>query len=585
MKIKIKRKLKESSGVGGVHGAVGGVPVSTEDELKKFNANEEKLSKLKGTRLEEMFSSSTQMGGVRISIVSPDAEHAGHVERSQHQGLRNVMEEIEDTIDLSDPSATDKLMGVISDDPEGEEKEVQSPMSRQHPVLFRQILDHGYEITKVLGKGMWGMVFAAEDVDSGGDYVVKVVGVGKYLTKKDKRIDPLDIRRELDNYATISDVASGDERIWKHFPEVYDTWRGSLNNVRVSGTGRNAKVTGKIPVGFIVMEKLVPLTPEESAFIPDLNWVAAKERFAIKDMDLEPYLHARDQSLKAKSYLKPSPDGPEGKGGIESASRSVLDSIARWWESDKMAPKEEEYKDRKVATYEKALEVIEKIKESVSPKFLYRYERYQDVNPEAIDFLIKKRLDYITAIYGSDDGEYRDKEFDPHILDGFRILQNDVADAPYVHLVLLDLITALIKAARYHTKEYVKEHLLMPAVEGIAVQFINGIRSATTIPVHHKPSDVKKNKSLHGQKNFGPEAKELFTAFKLLYDKSGIYPRDVHDANVMKREGSGDIVVVDLGMFGTDPNWVPEDEQETQEKETMAESRKCRIKVLTNTKK
>ena len=583
MKIKIKKKLKETSGAGAISGAPGGFPAPVVD---KFNDKEERESKLKGTRLEEMFSSSGQRGGVRISIVSPEGEHAGRVERSQHQGLRNVMEEIEDTIDLSDPSATDKLLGAVDDDPKGEEKEVQSPMARQHPVLFFEILDHGYEITKVLGKGMWGMVFAAEDVDSGGDYVVKVVGVGKYLTKKDKKIDPLDIRRELDNYATISDIASGDERIWKHFPEVYDTWRGSLNNVRVSGTGRNAKVTGRIPVGFIVMEKLVPLTPEESAFIPDLNWVAAQERFAIKDMDLEPYLHARDQSLKAKSYLKPSPDGPQGTGGIESASRSVLDSIARWWEYGKVAPKEEEFKDRKVATYEKVLEAIEKIKESVSPKFLYRYERYQDVNPEAIDFLIKKRLDYITAIYGSDDdGEYRDKEFDPHILDGFRILQNDVADAPYVHLVLLDLITALIKAARYHTKEYVKQHLLMPAVEGIAVQFINGIRSATTIPVHHKPSDVKKNKSLHGQKNFGPEAKELFTAFKLLYDKSGIYPRDVHDVNVMKREGSGDIVVVDLGMFETDPDWVPESERETQEKEAMAESRKYRIKVLTNTKK
>jgi serine/threonine protein kinase len=574
MKIRIKRKLKEISTSGAISGAPGGFPTPVVD---KFNKEEKEVSKLKGERLEEMFSTSTQTGGVRISVVSPEAEHAGHVERSQHQGLRNVMEEFEDTIDLSDPSATDKLMGAVDDDPEGEEKEVQSPMARQHPVLFFEILDHGYEITKVLGKGFYGTVFAAEDVDTGGDYVVKVVGVGKEVA----RGGPLAVRRELDNYATISDVASSDERIWKHFPEVYDTWSRTLDNVRTGGTGRSAKVTGRIPLGFIVMEKLVPLSAEESAFIPDLNWVAAQERFSIKDMDLAPYANARDQSLKAKSYLKADPDWIPGRGGMTDASEGVVDSIIRWWESGEIQPQSPAHEK----WHEKTLPKIQKIKKSVSPDFLHRYEKYQEVNPESIDFLIKKRLDYITGIYGADDDEDRDKEFDPHILDGFRILQNDVADAPYVHLVLLDLITALIKAARYHSNDWVKRYLLMPAVEGVAVRFINGIRSATAIPVHHKPRDVKKNKSLHGQKNFGPEAKELFTAFKLLYDKSGIYPRDVHDANVMKREGSGDIVVVDLGMFGTDPDWTEPAKFHDEEEKTMAESRKYRIKVLTNTKK
>ena len=90
--------IEEMSSMGGgsVQGYVGS-PISDKKTVDEFNENEKETSKLKGERLAEMFSTSTQMGGVPQSKVSAEEEHEGHVERSKHQGLCNVMEDDDDT--------------------------------------------------------------------------------------------------------------------------------------------------------------------------------------------------------------------------------------------------------------------------------------------------------------------------------------------------------------------------------------------------------------------------------------------------------------------------------------------------------
>ena len=90
--------IEEMSSMGGgsVQGYVGS-PISDKKTVDEFNENEKEISKLKGERLTEKFSTSTQMGGVPQSKVSAEEEHEGHVERSKHQGLKNVMENDDDT--------------------------------------------------------------------------------------------------------------------------------------------------------------------------------------------------------------------------------------------------------------------------------------------------------------------------------------------------------------------------------------------------------------------------------------------------------------------------------------------------------
>ena len=52
-----------------------------------------KMAKKKKKKVDEMYSTRGTKGYFRIQIRSGEEEHAGHVERSQHQGLQNVMQD------------------------------------------------------------------------------------------------------------------------------------------------------------------------------------------------------------------------------------------------------------------------------------------------------------------------------------------------------------------------------------------------------------------------------------------------------------------------------------------------------------
>lgn len=94
MKLKIKKKLplEETNSVSG--GSVEGyaAPFGDPEAIDAFNKEQERQQRLDGDRLVEMYSSQGISGGHSQQIVSPEEEHAGHVERSKHQGLKNVME-------------------------------------------------------------------------------------------------------------------------------------------------------------------------------------------------------------------------------------------------------------------------------------------------------------------------------------------------------------------------------------------------------------------------------------------------------------------------------------------------------------
>lgn len=70
-KAKNEEQLEEISTVGG--GAIAGFAVDKEE-------------------LEELLSTSGQIGGIKIKIKFSNKEHEGHVEKSKYQRLKNVME-------------------------------------------------------------------------------------------------------------------------------------------------------------------------------------------------------------------------------------------------------------------------------------------------------------------------------------------------------------------------------------------------------------------------------------------------------------------------------------------------------------
>ena len=89
--MKEEEKLDEISAMAG--GAVAGASgaLGDPDEIKKFNEKEKKKSKLKNASLEEKYSTvALQPGDARIYM--DDEVNNGRIERSKHQGLKNVKE-------------------------------------------------------------------------------------------------------------------------------------------------------------------------------------------------------------------------------------------------------------------------------------------------------------------------------------------------------------------------------------------------------------------------------------------------------------------------------------------------------------
>jgi len=98
VKIKIKKKkevIDEMSSMSG--GAIQGygAPFGDPEGNDTFNKKQEQEQRLKGDKLAEMYSTQGLAGKNAQQLVSGEEEHEGHVERSKHQGLKNVMEEEE----------------------------------------------------------------------------------------------------------------------------------------------------------------------------------------------------------------------------------------------------------------------------------------------------------------------------------------------------------------------------------------------------------------------------------------------------------------------------------------------------------
>jgi hypothetical protein len=563
IKLKIKRNLKEMSAMTG--GAIQG------------HAGKEEL--------DEMFSSQGLSGRNRRPSVSGEKEHAGHVERSKHQGLKNVVEATNFTIGTAPMNNT----AAPQNQPAQAQPAVDQAeeMRLKYPEISADIEAHGYEITSELGIGQYGTVFAAEDIETGGDYVVKVIGIGE----SSKAIPQSSINREIENYKKVSEAASKDETLWKHFPETYDTWKSNL--------------AGK-DLGFIVMEKLVPLTPEESAFIPDVNDAVA-DHFMNDAKNVADFGESRDQSIKAKRFINNEFLDMDGK------IRTIVEDL--------IAPVE----------LGRGLPEIDQVVASITPRQLRRFEMLQYSDPDKLDDVYIDQIDEMDINSGFGLQNYYD------------ILLNEIPTEDvvksngheYVLVILLKLMNAMVKlqdlalpAKIQAEEERIDQEIeearqniqqmqtnanaagvspeqatqfidyynnliqsletektqadskaarkaktdLEMAIQKVATAYINGIRTTTSIPIGFTQRDLSQTPEEREQS--GEMGRELFTAIKKLYDLTGLIAKDVHFQNVMKREGGSDIVIVDLGLFrGSKPQT------------GIKESRNYRLKILTSRKK
>ena len=250
MKLRIKKKkaIDEISTAASGQGFAGGLPTPNkkeeEDELK------------------EMFSTQAHRGGMRLNIVSGEKEHAGHVERSRHQGLKNVMEQ-DDTAPLNQDDEETVPMDADEASDVGKFKEIP-------PAALRAIKEAGYEPLDILGGGQFGKVLKVK-LPNGKEQAIKVI-----------MASPQAQTREVRNYKLVQKAREQSTNIAEHFPEVFATWEQNS-------------------FSFVVMELLERITDKSDVFIPDMTHIMSR------DVRLDPddpafASRADDQSKKAAAY-------------------------------------------------------------------------------------------------------------------------------------------------------------------------------------------------------------------------------------------------------------------------------------------
>lgn len=257
MKIRIKKKknLEEMSSMsGGSVQGYAGSPLASKEETEQFNRKQEKDQRLKGKKLTEMYSTRGMSGRNKQQVVSGEKEHAGHVERSKHQGLLNVMEnDDEETLSFVGPT---------------ELSDFGSNLQQTSPTARKAVKDAGYRFVDYLGGGQFGKVFKVKNPALNREEAMKIV-TGT----------PNSTNREVRNYQLIQDARTKSETLAKHFPETYAAWKQD-------------------GFGFIAMEILEPVQYSDEAMLVDkTNLRSAEESDRVADVDLE------DQSFKAKQWF------------------------------------------------------------------------------------------------------------------------------------------------------------------------------------------------------------------------------------------------------------------------------------------
>ena len=245
-------------------------PLGNKEDNKKFNKKQEREQRLKGQRLAEMYSTRGLSGKNKQQLVSGEEEHAGHVERSRHQGLKNVMESDDETETVDVDAQANKPTELSN---------FGSNLQDLSPTARKAVTDAGYKFVDYLGGGQFGKVFKVKNPATNREEAMKIV-MGT----------PNSVNREVRNYDLVQKARTKSPTIAKHFPETYASWQQD-------------------GFGFIAMEILEPVKYADEAMVVDrtniMSTQAKGDALLDKEMErgTEQYDDYRDQSKKAAFWF------------------------------------------------------------------------------------------------------------------------------------------------------------------------------------------------------------------------------------------------------------------------------------------
>jgi serine/threonine protein kinase len=285
-------------------------------------------------------------------------------------------------------------------------------------------------------------------------------------------------------------------------------------------TWKSVDEKGK-PIGFIFMEKLGPVSPDAKQQLPDrAYWRSMRGKATRLTKDLEV-----DISKRAEIYFK---------------SEKFFDLLSS--HLNKMS--EDVDFDLKKALAELDLSTMSRLDRqadsTMNKKILY--SMFEEAEALAKDKNLTKSLSRL------------------------KFLLEDLMKSRFSQLALLRVFNIF---AKYGEDRIVQgANLWMPLdneIKGILDSILKGTREETLTYGHYDKR--KRLDPKQAGKKSGVEAGVL-----ALYDKTGLYARDLHSGNFLSRP-SGELVVVDLGLFKMGREL---------RKRKVKESRQYRIKLLTN---
>ncbi len=109
------------------------------------------------------------------------------------------------------------------------------------------------------------------------------------------------------------------------------------------------------------------------------------------------------------------------------------------------------------------------------------------------------------------------------------------------------LLVFLLKALK--TVKKIQPDQYMRTEYSAVVEYANFLRKASPVPLHYKHKYGKGSGASDKVAGAFKEATSIRKALDALRQESGLVGRDMHDQNAMIRPRTGDVVIVDLGLF------------------------------------
>ncbi|MDA9613623.1 hypothetical protein N9S04_00540, partial [bacterium] len=577
-----------------------------------------KLAKKDKKKVDEMFSTRGTKGYFRIQIRSGEEEHAGHVERSQHQGLQNVMqdqleleakafhwdepdwhydggygdpegpdskwylsedpkvgtgkkpkgsgrrlytdEDPSDTVSVEfsnvaaikrtlakssfkskshkrqsqiinlihqraraayknakDPKVKARLKKAFEYAEERKEASKKKTKARQkkNESLFRLIKEelNAMEVENLIGvsdleyiaSGKFGNVYKGSHPEFG---VVAVKILSSETGNQPGSADTMKIQQEISNYENVGIAVDANQQVAKHFPKVYE---GGM------------KIIDDGILGYVIMELVKPSPYSQeivNSLFAGLEYYLQKDNLGFNEplpLSDEPQLQDREVSVDRRAenvFLHNIEQVKDMIADLYQGLMSELDWSAMGPEEVKLA---QGFRDAVMGVFYNYFVNIDRISDDgMLTRYNIAKNNVLEVFPRAA-----RAIDNVEMVINSDYG-----------------------DRMIPKLGIMAVIASIVEViARLPYREDMVSEIIMMIED--AVQYP---RQFTVIPTGYYSSTL--DNTAGGRREDMPEAaKSLERSFLALRDEVGLVPRDLHSLNVMVKDDTGEIVIIDFGNF------------------------------------